>query len=76
MVYIKFQRLNYQRPNIHYLAILFGLTDEKRTARILETVLRNPEIPPLTTSFYKFFECDVLCRCGFIEEAFAEIPVS
>jgi alpha-L-rhamnosidase len=67
------EKIDEVRRHQNYLAILFGLADEKRTARIVETVLRNPEIPPLTTSFYKFFECDVLCRCGFIEEAFAEI---
>ncbi|MBQ8351616.1 MAG: hypothetical protein IJY20_06205 [Clostridia bacterium] len=59
------------RRHQNYLAILFGLADETRTARILKTVLHNSEVPPITTPFYKFFEYDVLCRTGFVEEAFA-----
>ncbi|MBO5051826.1 MAG: hypothetical protein J6D31_06475 [Clostridia bacterium] len=61
------------RRHQNYLAILFGLADEGRTQRIMETVLHNPQIPPITTPFYKFFEYDVLCRCGFVAEAFAEM---
>jgi alpha-L-rhamnosidase len=58
------------RRHQNYLAILFGLADERRTASILERVLHNTDIPPLTTPFHKFFEYDVLCRCGFTQEAF------
>ncbi len=67
------EKINEVRRHQNILAILFGLADENRAAGILETVLHNPEIPPLTTSFYKFFEYDVLCRYGFIKEAFSEI---
>ena len=65
------ERVSEVRRHQNYLSILFGLADERRTARILETVLHDPDIPPLTTPFYKFFEYDVLCRCGFVQEAFA-----
>ena len=72
-VFRESEKTNEVRRHQNYLAILFGLADEERTEIILESVLRNKEIPLITTPFYKFFEYDVLCRCGFIEEAFGEM---
>ena len=61
------------RRHQNYLAILLGIADEEKSARIIETVYRNPEIPPITTPFFKFFENDVLCKMGLSDEAFSDL---
>lgn len=61
------------RRHQNCLAVLFGFADEEKTAKILQNVVRNSEIPPITTPFFKFFENDMLCKLGFADEAFADL---
>ncbi len=58
------------RRHQNYLAILFGYADERQTEIILKRVLFQESVPKITTPFFKFFEYEVLCRCGYIEQAF------
>lgn len=43
-------------------AILFEIASEEQQQKILENVIENPEIPQITTPYFKFFEIEVLCR--------------
>ena len=61
------------RRHQNCLAVLLGFADAEKTARVINSVYRNPEIPPITTPFFKFFENDMLCRVGLTEEAFADL---
>lgn len=61
------------RRHQNCLAVLFGFADEEKTEMILKNVVRNPEIPPITTPFFKFFENDMLCKLGCADEAFADL---
>ncbi len=47
-------------------ALLFGLTDEKRKAEIIEHVIKNPDIPVISTPYFEFFELDAMCGIGDI----------
>lgn len=61
------------RRHQNYFAVLFGYADKEKTRSIIENVLFNDEIPYITTPFFKFFEYDVLFRCGYFEKAFEGI---
>ena len=45
-------------------AILFNLTTKERQAIILENVIYNKEITPITTPYFEFYELDAMCRIG------------
>lgn len=45
-------------------AVRFGVADAARRERILERVIDNPEIPPITTPYFTFFELDALADSG------------
>lgn len=61
------------RRHQNYFAVLFGYADETKTKSIIDNVLFNDEIPYITTPFFKFFEYDVLFKCGYFKEAFEGI---
>ena len=61
------------RRHQNYFAILFGYANEAKTKSIIDNVLFNDEIPYITTPFFKFFEYDVLLKCGYFKEAFEGI---
>lgn len=61
------------RRHQNYFGILFGYADEKKTKSIIDNVLFNDEIPYITTPFFKFFEYDVLFKCGYFDKAFEGI---
>ena len=54
-------------------AILFDLAEEGQKRTILTRVLNNPEIPAITTPYFKFYEMDALCRMGCYREVLAQI---
>lgn len=45
-------------------AILYGVADETKKARIINDVIKNKEIAPITTPYFEFFELDAMCRIG------------
>ena len=61
------------RRHQNYFAVLFGYADKSRTNDIMKFVVYNDDIPKITTPFFKYFENDLLCQCGKIKEAFADI---
>lgn len=58
---------------INVMAIFVGLADEKQAARISQTVLKNDDIPKITTPYMRFFEFSVLCETGETEYVLDEI---
>ena len=55
------------------LAIVFELVSGDRQKRIAQQVLFNPEVPRITTPYFRFFELDALCRLGYLREVLGEI---
>ena len=45
-------------------AMLYDLTSEERKQRIITHVIKNPEIPAITTPYFEFFELDAMCSIG------------
>lgn len=45
-------------------ALLFGVADGRQIGKITECVIKNEEIPAITTPYFKFFELDAMCRIG------------
>ena len=45
-------------------ALLFGVADAHKTEKIAECVIKNKDIPAITTPYFEFFELDAMCRIG------------
>ena len=45
-------------------ALLYQLTSTERLEKIICHVIRNPEIPAITTPYFEFFELDAMCGIG------------
>ncbi len=45
-------------------ALLYGLTSEERKEKIISNVIKNSEIPAITTPYFEFFELDAMCAIG------------
>ena len=45
-------------------ALLFDYTTEERKAKIIENVIYNKKITPITTPYFEFFELDAMCKIG------------
>ncbi len=64
---------NHVSRHANIFAILFDIADRGRKEQIAAKVLRNDEIPQITTSYFKFYEMDALCRMGCLEEVLTRI---
>ncbi|MCH5307962.1 MAG: alpha-rhamnosidase [Prevotella sp.] len=58
-------------PNM--FAILYGLSDEAEQKDIMENVMLNPNIDPITTPYMRFYELEALCMAGLQKEVLAEV---
>ena len=54
-------------------AILFHIATADEQEKILENVIKNDEIPAITTPYFNFFELDMLCQTGELELVFNKI---
>ena len=65
----------YERVGRHtnVLALMTGVADDEKKAEIIEKVLKNEEIPHITTPYFGFYELDALCGCGEFEYATQQI---
>lgn len=54
-------------------AVLFEIADAEKTEKILCNVIGNEEIPAITTPYFQFFELDMLCRMGKLQEVLHKI---
>lgn len=49
-------------------AIHFGFVEKAQAEEIMEHVVFNDVVPPITTPYFKFYELDVMCRMGYLRE--------
>lgn len=54
-------------------AVLFDLADEVKQEKILEHVIDNDAIPQITTPYFNFFELDMLCKKGRLDQVLDKI---
>ena len=58
-------------PNM--FAIIYGLADDNECQQILQHVMLNPAIDPITTPYMRFYELEALCMMGQQEKVLAEM---
>lgn len=62
-------RVNVVTRHANIFALLYGICDEKRTERIIECVIKNKDVPAITTPYFEFFELDAMCMLGDFDYA-------
>lgn len=55
------------------LAIRCGVADPVRRELILQNVIDNPAVPPITTPYFNFFELDVLADSGRLDQVMEKL---
>ena len=58
-------------PNM--FAIIYGLSDDNERQQILQHVMLNPAIDPITTPYMRFYELEALCIMEQQEKVLAEM---
>ena len=58
-------------PNM--FAILYDFVPEEDKEKLMQTVMLNKEIEPITTPYMRFYELAALCQMGYQDEVLAEI---
>ena len=58
-------------PNM--FAILYGLAHEEQRKEIMQSVMLNPDIDPITTPYMRFYELETLCMDGLQTQVLQEI---
>ncbi|MBQ9552477.1 MAG: hypothetical protein IJU96_06895 [Clostridia bacterium] len=50
-------------------AVLYGLVEGQQKQSVIEKALLNPDLPPITTPYFKLYELLALCEVGAIDAA-------
>ena len=58
-------------PNM--FAILYGLAYEEERREIMQSVMLNPDVDPITTPYMRFYELETLCIAGMQEQVLKEM---
>ena len=58
-------------PNM--FAILYGLSHEDQRCDIMQSVMLNPDVAPITTPYMRFYELEVLCMDGLHTQVLKEM---
>ena len=58
-------------PNM--FAILYGLSGPQEQRQIMESVMLNPQVDPITTPYMRFYELETLCMAGLQTQVLQEI---
>ena len=58
-------------PNM--FAILYGLSYQEEQKEIMQSVMLNPDIPPITTPYMRFYELETLCMAGLHTQVLQEM---
>ena len=58
-------------PNM--FAIIYGYAYEEQRKEIMQNVMLNPDIDPITTPYMRFYELEALCMDGMQEQVLKEI---
>ena len=64
---------NHVTRHANIFAVLFDIADKEQSASILKNVLNNPDVPEITTPYFKFFELDVRGKCGELDKVWESI---
>ncbi len=64
---------NHVTRHANIFAVLFDLVTEEQKQRIVKNVIMNPSITRITTPYFKFFELDMLCKLGYLDEVMAQM---
>ena len=54
-------------------AVVFDVASAERKKTIADHVLLNPDIPAITTPYFRFFELEAFCRLGYYKHVLNEI---
>ncbi len=54
-------------------ALLFDYASAEKARRIIQNVIKNDAVPPVTTPYFKFYELEALCRIGDIDYVMEEM---
>ena len=60
-------------PNM--FAILYGLAYREECQEIMQSVMLNPEVDPITTPYMRFYELETLCMNGLQTQVLQEMKV-
>lgn len=58
-------------PNM--FAMLYDYLDEDCKKKVMQTVMLNPEVDPITTPYMRFYELEALCQMGLQTEVMQEM---
>ena len=58
-------------PNM--FAILYALADSRQQEQIMQSVMTNPAVDPITTPYMRFYELETLCRAGLHRQVLSDI---
>ena len=58
-------------PNM--FAILYGFSYEEERKEIMQSVMLNPKVDPITTPYMRFYELEALCIMGYHQEVLQEM---
>ena len=58
-------------PNM--FAIIYDFCSNETKAKILKSVLLNPDVPAITTPYMRFYELEALCQMGLQERVLPEM---
>ncbi len=58
-------------PNM--FAIIYDMVDDEDKKKLMESVLFNYDVEPITTPYMRFYELEAMCRMGYQERVLAEI---
>lgn len=58
-------------PNM--FAIIYDMVDDDDKRRIMDSVMLNSDIEPITTPYMRFYELEAMCRMGYQERVLPEI---
>ena len=58
-------------PNM--FAIIYGYAYEEQKREIMQSVMLNPDIAPITTPYMRFYELEALCMAGLQTQVLKEI---
>lgn len=57
----------------HIFALLWGFADTEQRESIVANVLRNDDVPEISTPYFKFYELEAMCHIGQLERVAEQI---
>lgn len=58
-------------PNM--FAIIYDMVDQEDKEKLMDSVLFNGDVEPITTPYMRFYELEAMCRMGYQERVLPEI---